>query len=72
MFNSGEGFWEKMKNCGGKHTMLTTERDGVEFLNYQIKVIITKYAYSCFATHIGTKNSSVAPFCRPYVVSIVS
>ena len=50
----------------------TPERVSIEFLNYQIKVIIEKYTYSCFTTHIGTKNSSVAPFCRPYVVSIVS
>ena len=40
--------------------------------NLKIKVVIEKYAYPCFIALAVAKYSSLAPFCRPYVISVFS
>ena len=40
--------------------------------NLKIKVVIEKYAYPCFIALVVAKNSLVALFCRPYLISVFS
>ena len=45
---------------------------GVNENLFNFSVVIEKYAYPCFIALVVAKYSSLAPFCRPYMISVFS